>query len=297
MTPSIPTVTLRGGKQVPILAFGVGTALFKQDCAKSVEQALSAGFTFLDTAQVYANSQYIAPVLSGKKSEGIVVLDKIQDMKDVYKGAHEELEKLKISKFDALLLHSPPRGKDGNPTNVEAWKIMERLKDEGVADVIGVSNWLASDLEEVLQSKPKHHIEINQIEYHPLVASSSKYKKLIQVQKRESIAVMTYASLAPITKSTDHSTSLHSALNEIAKKEEGWSPTTVLQKWASQHAKTHCDAIIASTSNKPDRLSEYLINFTSRKLTDAEVDQVTKAGGEEPQKKFYMADYFDSVAE
>jgi diketogulonate reductase-like aldo/keto reductase len=134
MTSSLPTVALRGGKQLPILAFGVGTALFKKDCSTSVNQALSAGFTFLDLAEVYANSQFVEPALSKQKREHVFVLDKIMSMKEIYKVAHEEIEKLKIKKFDALLLHSPPRGVDGNPSNVEAWKVMEQLKDEGVTE-------------------------------------------------------------------------------------------------------------------------------------------------------------------
>jgi diketogulonate reductase-like aldo/keto reductase len=130
---------------------------------------------------------------------------------------------------------------------------------------------------------------------HPLIASSPKYKKLLEVQKRESITVMTYASLAPLTKLSDHSTPLHSVLNEIAEKEKGWSPATVLQKWASQHAKTDVDAIIASTSNKEDRLKEYLATFSSRKLTEDEVDQITKAGEKLPQSKFYLPNFLENA--
>jgi diketogulonate reductase-like aldo/keto reductase len=134
MTSSIPTVALRGGQQLPIMAFGVGTALYKQDCSNSVRQALSAGFSFLDTAEMYSNSSYIKPVLKEHKGDRVFVLDKIGNMKDIYNVAQTEREHLNISKFDALLLHSPPRGQDGKPTNVEAWKIMERLKDEGVTE-------------------------------------------------------------------------------------------------------------------------------------------------------------------
>lgn len=133
---SAPTVTLRGGKKLPLQAFGCGTALFKQDCTQSVQQAISAGFTFLDLAEVYGNSQYVGQALpSDSNKEGKVqILSKIHSVKNIRKAALEEREKLKISKFDALLLHLPPRGLDGNPSNVEAWKVMEQLKDEGVVE-------------------------------------------------------------------------------------------------------------------------------------------------------------------
>ena len=43
---------------------------------------------------------------------------------------------------DVLLLHFPPRGYvGGNLSNREAWRVLEELKDEGVARVVGVSNW------------------------------------------------------------------------------------------------------------------------------------------------------------
>lgn len=323
------------------MAFGVGTALFKKDCTQSVQQALNAGFQFLDTAEAYQNSQFISPVLSSNSSkEPIIVLDKINNMKDIYNVAHEEIKKLAIPKLDALLLHSPPRGYEGKPSNVEAWKVMEKLKDEGLVEWVNSSSeYRVGGIDETdhpvfmqrhwcvqLASKWYHWSggkqakapyrdqsdwirkfftsalswpasDILNFLQHPLIASSPKYQKLLQVQKQESIAVMTYASLAPITKSSDDSTALHNILKEIAKKENDWTPSTVLQKWASQHARTHCDAIIASTTNKPDRLKEYLATFTTRKLTDDEVEQITKAGSNEPQAKYYMIPAFEGRPE
>lgn len=108
---------------------------------------------------------------------------------------------------------------------------------------------------------------------------------------------MVYASLAPLTKTSSHSTDLHKVLNEIAASESNWTPGIVLQKWASQHAATSTDAIIASTSNKTERLKEYLSTFTSRKLTSEEVDQISKAGEKEESAKYYMAQYFDGPDE
>lgn len=118
------------------MAFGVGTALFNQDCTRSVEQALSSGFRFIDTAEVYKNSQHVGAVL-GKQSDlkgKVSVLGKLINAKEIRKSALEEREKLQVERFDVLLLHFPPRGVDGNPSNVEAWKAMEQLKDEGVCE-------------------------------------------------------------------------------------------------------------------------------------------------------------------
>jgi diketogulonate reductase-like aldo/keto reductase len=160
---------------------------------------------------------------------------------------------------------------------------------------IGISNWYVSDIEEVLKSNPKHHIEINQMEYHPAIAATPKYKKLLALSKKEQIVFMTYASLAPLTKLGEQSGPLLSVLDKIAAKEEGWNKGIVLQKWASQHAATNSDAIITSTSNKESRMKEYLSTFTSRKLTDDEVDEITKAGEKCEPKKIYMVPVYEGA--
>ena len=295
---TIPFVTLKGGSKFPIMAFGVGTALYKQDCTQQVQQALNVGFRFVDSAEMYANSQFVEPaVTSLAKKEKVFILDKIGTLTEIRKVALEEREKLKIDKFDALLLHSPPRGQDGKPSNVDAWKEMEQLKEEGVADVIGVSNWLASDLEQVTPTQ-KYPIEINQVEYHPLVASTEKYKRMMEIVKKEKITIMVYSALAPLTKAPSQDTPLHTILQEIADQEESsskWTPGIVLQKWASQHAATSLgDAIIASTSGKEERLREYLSTFTTRKLTSEEMDKITQAGAKQPLLKAYMKPVFDA---
>ena len=44
--------------------------------------------------------------------------------------------------MDVLLLHFPPRGYvGGNLETREAWRVVEELMDEGLARVVGVSNW------------------------------------------------------------------------------------------------------------------------------------------------------------
>ena len=45
-----------------------------------------------------------------------------------------EVELLQCKGYaDAVLLHRPPRGENGLPSNVEAWKLLEAVKDKGLA--------------------------------------------------------------------------------------------------------------------------------------------------------------------
>lgn len=109
--------------------------------------AIQQGFRHIDAAEVYANEKSCGDAIASALSSGIprsdfFILTKMgsNGMKDIAKGGRKELEDLQCDYLDCLLLHLPPRGKDGLPTNVEAWKQMEKLKDDGITKAIGVSN-------------------------------------------------------------------------------------------------------------------------------------------------------------
>jgi len=57
------TTTLNDGRRIPNLAFGTGSALRGQDATTKVLAALKAGFTHIDTAQVYHNEQTVGKAL------------------------------------------------------------------------------------------------------------------------------------------------------------------------------------------------------------------------------------------
>lgn len=168
----IPTVRLPSGYELPRLAFGTGTALYNSSASTQVTMALEAGFRFVDGAEVYENESSAGDGIqaflksSGKKRDEIYVLTKVgkNGMKDLQAAVKEEMSKLQVDYLDAYLLHFPPRGKDGLPSNVEAWKELEKIKEKGLTKCIGVSNWLASDIQQLLDaglSVP----DINQIEF------------------------------------------------------------------------------------------------------------------------------------
>lgn len=168
----IPTVRLPSGVELPRLAFGTGTALYQSSVTKQVVMALQSGFTFIDGAEVYSNEESagegIASFLSssGLKRSDLYVLTKVgkAGMQNLQSAVKVEMQKLQVDYLDSYLLHFPPRGKKGLPSNVEAWKELEKIKEAGLTKSIGVSNWLASDIQEVLDaglSVP----DINQIEF------------------------------------------------------------------------------------------------------------------------------------
>lgn len=76
----VPKITLNDGNKIPVVAFGTGTALYNKECAELVCDALKTGYTSLDGAQIYANSQSIGDALKqwGGKREDVFVLTKCE---------------------------------------------------------------------------------------------------------------------------------------------------------------------------------------------------------------------------
>ena len=295
-----PTVRLPSGVELPRLAFGTGTALYNSSAAQQVAMALNSGFRFVDGAEVYANEESAGEGISaflqssGLKRSDLYVLTKVgkDGMKNLQSAVKEEMRKLKVDYLDSYLLHFPPRGKDGLPTNVDAWKELEKIKKEGLTKSIGVSNWLASDIQEVLDagcSVP----DINQIEFHPYCYSHEEYVKLMALQKKHGIVIMTYSALAPFYKSAlPEDGPLNKALTAIAEKNEKRTTANVLLRWALQRS----EGIITTTTSKESRAKEYVYqldtdNDKDLELTEEELKEIDEAGKEHGVEKFYMAPY------
>lgn len=297
---SVRTLRTLSGCELPRLAFGTGTALYKAPVKSQVLMALNAGFNFIDCADTYDNEesagQAIEQFLStGVKREDIYVLTKVggEGMKDLPNAVREAMRKLKVDYLDGYLMHLPPRGKDDLPSNVDAWKQMEKIKDEGLSKSIGVSNWLASDIQQVLDASPKHIPEINQIEFHPYCYAHEEYQKLMALQKKHSITTMTYSALGPLYKDAmPESGPLHKALTQIADKNEQRTPANVLLRWAFQRS----GGIITTTTNKESRAKEYLDqihgdNDKYLELSESELTLIDDAGREHGVEKYYMAPF------
>lgn len=143
------------------MAFGLGSLMkwapnhaypLPTDSSKEVRQALAAGFRHVNTGDIYTNNQSAADVLrsSGLKREELFFSLKLNTYKvlgcdgaqSMVESTNREIERFGLGGYvDLLQLHFPPRGHPGNLSNREAWRVLEELKDRGIARIIGVSNW------------------------------------------------------------------------------------------------------------------------------------------------------------
>ena len=187
----IPSIEAKGAK-IPLL--GLGTwELGGRACARAVEQALRLGYRHIDTAEMYDNEREVGEGLhaSAVPRSEVFVTTKIWPTHfsppALERAARDCLVRLRLSEVDLLLLHWP------NPQVPLAETIgaLCKVKRDGLARHIGVSNFTVALIEEALQvsSEP---LVCNQVECHPFLDQS----KLIGACRRHGIAVVAYSPLA-----------------------------------------------------------------------------------------------------
>jgi len=158
---------LNNGLQMPWLGFGVWQVKDGEEVQKAVRQALEIGYRSIDTAAVYGNERGVGQALreSGIPREEIFLTTKVwnDDLRARRTRAafEESLQRLGTEYVDLYLIHWPVEG-----CYQEAWRVLENIYQGGCARAIGVSNFLAHHLEDLLR-----HSQIvpavNQVEFHP----------------------------------------------------------------------------------------------------------------------------------
>jgi 2,5-diketo-D-gluconate reductase A len=157
-------LTMNDGRAIP--AIGFGTYLVPDDAARRVtREALDVGYTLVDTAAFYDNERGVAEGLDGR--DDVFVTTKLWRDDLGYDSAlrafDQSLAKLGRDHVDLYLIHWPMPALG---TYVDTWKALVRLRDEGRAKSIGVSNFSPAHLRVVLDATGVVPA-LNQIELHP----------------------------------------------------------------------------------------------------------------------------------
>ena len=180
------------GAKIP--AIGLGTwDLRGRACARIVEQALRLGYRHIDTAQMYENEREVGEGLraSSVKRDQIFLTTKIWPTHfaphDLERSAKESLVRLRLTEVDLLLLHWP------NPRVplVETLGALARVKQQGLARHIGVSNFTVALIDEAVALSPEPLV-CDQIEYHPYLDQA----KVKEACARNGMAVVAYSPIA-----------------------------------------------------------------------------------------------------
>ena len=180
--------TLANGVAIPKIGFGTWQIAEGEEAYNSVSFALKAGYTHIDTAQIYGN----------EVSVGKAIADSNLAREDIFlttKLWNESLERLGVDYLDLLLIHWPnPKALRENDAwksgNAGAWKAMEEAYKEGKVRAIGVSNFMQHHLEALLETA-EIVPHVNQI----LLAPGCDQKDLVDYCQERDILLEAYSPL------------------------------------------------------------------------------------------------------
>jgi diketogulonate reductase-like aldo/keto reductase len=218
------TLPLRSGGAIPQVGLGVWQSARGEVTRNAVLAALRAGYRHVDTARIYGNEADVGAAVrdSGVPRQEVFVTTKLWNDDQGYEPAlrafDKSLAKLGLEYVDLYLIHWPVAGK-----RKDSWRALERLKADGRARHIGVSNFLVPHLQE-LAAEAKELPEVNQIEIHPFL----QHRETRALCREQGIVVEAYS---PLTSGTRID---HRVVHAVAKR-IGRTNAQVLLRWGVQH--------------------------------------------------------------
>ncbi|TGK52436.1 aldo/keto reductase [Leptospira bouyouniensis] len=236
LTSTIPT---NQTISVPLLGLGVWKSRPKE-CFDAVKSALEVGYRHIDTAAIYGNEADVGRAIdeSGIKRSEIFLVTKLwnadQGFEEAQKAIDVSLKKLGTDYVDMYLIHFPVSGK-----RKESWKALEKIKKEGKAKSIGVSNFMVTHLKELL-NETEIIPAMNQVEYHPFLQDT----KLKEYCEKNGILLEAYSPLAHGQKLEDE------RVTKLAKKYNK-SNAQILIRWSLQSGN-----VVIPKSKNPIRIKE-----------------------------------------
>ncbi len=253
-----PALTLAGGSQMPLLGFGTWQARGR-DCYEAVVASLEAGYRHIDTATMYANEAEVGRALrdSGVPRSEVFLTTKLPPDRA---GRESEtlqasLKALGVDSVDLWLIHWPPAGRRSE----SVWREFIAARDAGLATAIGVSNYSASQMDQ-LEESTGHRPEVNQIKWAPAL-----YDHEVHEQHRKRGIVLEGYSPFRATNLNDPT------LTRIAAA-HGVTAAQVVLRWHLQH-----EIVVIPKSVTSQRIRENadIFGFT---LADTEMTQIDAMG-------------------
>jgi 2,5-diketo-D-gluconate reductase A len=234
-----PNITLNDGNVIPQLGFGVWQVP-SSDTAEVAGTAISTGYRSIDTAAIYGNEVGVGRAIAANSLRRTELFITTKLWNDRHTTAHrafdESLKRLKLDYLDLYLIHWP---KPRQNAYIEAWKALVKLKDEGKAKSIGVSNFTVSHLKRIVDATGVVP-SVNQIELHP----GFQQKELTAYHAEHGIITESWSPLG-------QGTLLENASLKSLGQKYGKTPAQVIIRW-------HLDRgyIVIPKSATPSRIRE-----------------------------------------
>ena len=245
----VPDIALNDGRAIPQIGFGV----WRLDDGQSPEvvgAALAAGYRSVDTAAIYGNEAGVGRALRSASvpREDVFLTTKLwndrQGFDTTLRAFDESLERLGLDGVDLYLIHWPCPDRDAY---VDTWRALIRLKADGRAGSIGVSNFTAEHLERIAEETGVVPA-VNQIELHPRF----QQRRLREVHARLGVVTEAWSPLGQAKALDDPALTAVAACH-------GRSVAQVILRW---HVEAGCVAIPKSAN--PARIAENIDLFGFR---------------------------------
>jgi diketogulonate reductase-like aldo/keto reductase len=261
LTATEQTLVLADGARIPLLGLGVWQVASGSECEQAVSLALELGYRHIDTAQAYGNEESVGRALrdSGVPREDVFLTTKFYPgNRDPEAEAQRSLERLGVDQLDLYIVHWP----QGGPT--WAWAGMEAACSNGYARTIGVSNFSANELGQVVAIASRPPV-VNQVQFSPF-----EYRQgLLEACEKLGVAVEAYSPLG-----TGRHLS-HPGVKAIADR-LGRTPAQVLLRWCLERK-----IIVIPKSTHRERIEEnaQIFDFELSAADIAELDTFDRTDG------------------
>ena len=250
-----PLVEMNDGRSIPVIGFGVWQVP-DDVVVDATVKALEVGYRHIDTAYLYHNERGVGEALrrSELDRDDVFVTTKVWNTDHGYDQTLRAFDKstglLGIDEVGLYLIHWPTPARD---VYLDSWRALIRLREEGRARSIGVSNFHDAHLRKIIDETGVIPA-INQIELHPWLPQT----ELRDIDARLGIRTEAWSPLGSGRLIDDP------VIAEVSAK-HGKSPAQVMVRWSIQLGN-----IVLPKSVTPERIEQNIDVFDFQ-LDDADM--------------------------
>jgi 2,5-diketo-D-gluconate reductase A len=253
-------VALADGTVMPWLGLGVWQVPEGPECVRAVRWALELGYRHIDTAQAYGNEASVGRALreSGVARDEIHITTKFHPGRsDPLREIAYSIDRLGVDYVDLYLVHWPAGGATW------AWPEMEHARERSYTRSIGVSNFGAGELDELMAVAGSPPV-VDQVQFSPFAYREG----LARACAAHGIALEAYSPLGTGAHVTDPTVAA------IAR-QLGRTPAQVLLRWCVERG-----VPVVSKSTHRERLEENarIFDFSLSPGQLAELDDLDRSG-------------------